>query len=70
MKIHEFQGKEIFRKAGVAVLDGKVAYDAPRRRPRRLRRWAGRWQWSKRRFMPVGEVRALSKSIPSSMACS
>lgn len=25
MKIHEFQGKEIFRKAGVAVLKGKVA---------------------------------------------
>ena len=25
MKIHEFQGKEIFRKAGVAVLRGKVA---------------------------------------------
>ena len=25
MKIHEFQGKEIFRKEGVAVLDGIVA---------------------------------------------
>ena len=25
MKIHEFQGKELFRKAGVAVLDGHVA---------------------------------------------
>src|SRR5258706_444283 len=25
MKIHEFQGKELFRKAGVAVLRGKVA---------------------------------------------
>jgi succinyl-CoA synthetase beta subunit len=25
MKIHEFQGKEIFRKAGVAVLEGRVA---------------------------------------------
>jgi succinyl-CoA synthetase beta subunit len=25
MKIHEFQGKEIFRKSGVAVLDGRVA---------------------------------------------
>ena len=25
MKIHEFQGKDIFRKAGVAVLDGRVA---------------------------------------------
>jgi succinyl-CoA synthetase beta subunit len=25
MKIHEYQGKEIFRKAGVAVLEGRVA---------------------------------------------
>jgi succinyl-CoA synthetase beta subunit len=25
MKIHEFQGKELFRKAGVAVLEGVVA---------------------------------------------
>ncbi len=25
MKIHEFQGKELFRKAGIAVLDGVVA---------------------------------------------
>src|SRR5205085_11015854 len=25
MKIHEFQGKDLFRKAGVAVLDGHVA---------------------------------------------
>lgn len=25
MKIHEFQGKDIFRQAGVAVLDGRVA---------------------------------------------
>ena len=25
MKIHEFQGKEIFRKEGVTVLDGRVA---------------------------------------------
>jgi len=28
MKIHEFQGKEIFRAAGVAVLEGKVAKTA------------------------------------------
>ncbi len=28
MKIHEFQGKELFRKAGVAVLDGHVAKTA------------------------------------------
>jgi len=25
MKIHEFQGKQVFKKAGVAVLDGHVA---------------------------------------------
>ena len=25
MKIHEYQGKQIFRKSGVAVLDGRVA---------------------------------------------
>ena len=25
MKIHEYQGKDLFRKAGVAVLRGKVA---------------------------------------------
>ncbi|MDG2013814.1 MAG: succinate--CoA ligase subunit beta, partial [Pirellulaceae bacterium] len=25
MKIHEYQGKQIFRKSGVAVLDGHVA---------------------------------------------
>ena len=24
MKIHEYQGKELFRKAGVAVLQGKA----------------------------------------------
>src|SRR6187399_1266337 len=28
MKIHEFQAKELFRKAGVAVLRGKVAASA------------------------------------------
>ena len=28
MKIHEFQGKQILRKEGVAVLDGKVARTA------------------------------------------
>ena len=25
MKVHEFQGKQIFRKAGVTVVEGKVA---------------------------------------------
>jgi succinyl-CoA synthetase beta subunit len=28
MKIHEYQAKELFRKAGVAVLRGKVAASA------------------------------------------
>ena len=57
MKIHEYQGKEIFRKYGVATPRG-FPPSASTRRSKRRRSSAARCGWSKPRSTPAGAARA------------
>jgi len=50
MKIHEYQGKELLKKFGVAVPRGLVAH-SPEEGIKPRQSWAPTWSSLKRRFM-------------------
>ena len=67
MKIHEFQAKEILRKAGVAVPQGIVAR-TPAEAAEAFRTLGGSLAVVKRRFMPAAAARGRSRGTTSSAA--
>ena len=69
MKIHEFQAKEILRKAGVPVPRGIVARTADEAAAA-FANWAADRPSSKPRSMPADAARERSRPTPASTACS
>ena len=66
MKIHEYQGKEVLAKYGVAVPRGHVAFSVDEA-VSLLKNWEARFGSSKLRFMRVVVVKVAALKLPRAL---